>query len=561
MSENINFAPQIDYTSRDYTSIRQDLINLIPTYAPNWTNRDPADFGITMIELFSYLGDLLNFYIDRAANEGFLATASQRQSVLQIAGMLGYKPTDTSPARVILTFSNSTGSAITVPAETQVATTTTVDGVSTQVIFETNEEISVLANNSETVAATQGFTVSGESLGNSTGAPNQLIKLNQSPVIRDSIRVFVNGIEYRYSSDLINNTIYDPVFTTINDSEGSTYVLFGDGVGGRIPPTSGLITADYRIGLGAAGNVPANKLTFILSNFTPGLTVNNQNIAFGGADEESTDSIRFNAPNALKALNRAVSLRDYAALALQVPGVSKAIADSNIFTSVNLYIAPFGDPGAIGETTTTVFDEVAVRVSEFFMDKTAPNVTLTVLPPEYVEFDLDVTLNILPQYRQDLVVNQAILAIRELFSFEASFFADRITVQYILSALSAVPGLDYATVDLLRRTEDAQVFSITNKALTGNVATLTTSVAHNLTIGQKVKISGVDDTFNGVHVVTGTPLATTFTFVKVYDGTISSTAVSPNGTAKVLEVDTIVCALNEIPREGTLTIVQVGGIS
>jgi hypothetical protein len=72
--------------------------------------------------------------------------------------------------------------------------------------------------------------------------------------------------------------------------------------------------------------------------------------------------------------------------------------------------------------------------------------------------------------------------------------------------------------------------SITNKALTSNVATLTTSAAHGLSTGLEITISGVDATFNGTYTITGTPTTTTFTYAKTYTGSISSTAVSPAGT-------------------------------
>lgn len=117
-----NYIPQVDYTSRDYASIREDLIDLIPEYAPLWTNRDPADFGMTILETFSYMGDILNYYIDKSANEAFISTASQRDNVLQLAKLLGYKPTESTAATVTVSFTNTTASPITVPALTQVAT-------------------------------------------------------------------------------------------------------------------------------------------------------------------------------------------------------------------------------------------------------------------------------------------------------------------------------------------------------------------------------------------------------------------------------------------------------
>jgi hypothetical protein len=72
--------------------------------------------------------------------------------------------------------------------------------------------------------------------------------------------------------------------------------------------------------------------------------------------------------------------------------------------------------------------------------------------------------------------------------------------------------------------------SINNKALTSNVATLTTSSAHGLSTGMEVTITGVDATFNGTYTITGVPTTTTFTYAKTATD-VPSTAVSPVGTA------------------------------
>jgi hypothetical protein len=72
--------------------------------------------------------------------------------------------------------------------------------------------------------------------------------------------------------------------------------------------------------------------------------------------------------------------------------------------------------------------------------------------------------------------------------------------------------------------------SITNKARTTNVATLTTSAAHGLSTGLSITITGVDATFNGTYTITGVPTTTTFTYTTGTSGTVTSTAVSPTGT-------------------------------
>jgi hypothetical protein len=72
----------------------------------------------------------------------------------------------------------------------------------------------------------------------------------------------------------------------------------------------------------------------------------------------------------------------------------------------------------------------------------------------------------------------------------------------------------------------------TNKALTSNVATITTDTAHGFVTGDVVTIAGVDATFNGVYTITAAPTTTTFTFNKT-NTNVSSAPVTPTGTATV----------------------------
>lgn len=88
------------------------------------------------------------------------------------------------------------------------------------------------------------------------------------------------------------------------------------------------------------------------------------------------------------------------------------------------------------------------------------------------------------------------------------------------------------TYKLLGKTETAQsTLSITNKALTSNVATITTSAAHNFVVGQSVSIvlDTADAAFDGVRVVATTPTSTTFTFASV-NTNVSSAAATGTAT-------------------------------
>ena len=72
--------------------------------------------------------------------------------------------------------------------------------------------------------------------------------------------------------------------------------------------------------------------------------------------------------------------------------------------------------------------------------------------------------------------------------------------------------------------------TITNKALTSNLATLTTGTAHGFEVGQSVTVSTVDSTFNGTYTITAVPTTTSFRYAKTA-GDVASTAVSPVGSA------------------------------
>lgn len=564
-----NYIPQVDYTSRDYAALREDLTELIPFFAPQWTNRDPSDFGMAILELFSYVADGLHFYIDRTVNESFIDTASQRESVLQIAQLLGYTPTKTTPSTVLLTFQNSTASIITVPARTKVAANVTNNGVVTQVIFETNSAVQVPAkalgnNGSDTVTATQGETIYDEVIGTSDGTANQEFELSESPVINGSITVNVNGVIYTEVPYLVDYSGYDPVFSTYTNSEKTTFIKFGDNISGRVPLNGVQLTATYRVGGGLSGNIPANTIKFIKTNAVAGLSVNNQDVgllsgaAAGGADEESTDSIRVNAPKSIRALNRAVSLSDYASLVIQVAGVAKAVSTADVYSSVTVYFAPYGDSGlqSDGVTSSLVFNNLKTEIEEYLVDKIPAGTTVTLQPPSYVNCTVVGSIIVLPTYRQDQVKAAVEDAVRELFDFDNVVFNDYIGYTDVLKTIDSVEGVSRANLQKLVRTANDQTFTISNKALNNSLATLTTSVNHNITVGQVVSVTGVDSTFNGIFRVTS-KTNNTFSFECVATNVSSTAAV---GSVTVYEVNDIECAKSELPQLSSLTIAASGGI-
>lgn len=82
----------IKYTSRDFNSIKQDLVDYAKRYYPNsFKDFNKASFGALMLDTVAYVGDILSFYLDYQANESFLDTASEFENVIRHGRALGYK--------------------------------------------------------------------------------------------------------------------------------------------------------------------------------------------------------------------------------------------------------------------------------------------------------------------------------------------------------------------------------------------------------------------------------------------------------------------------------------
>jgi len=85
---------EINYLAKDYASFRQLMFDRMATIAPDWTERNPADLGVTLVELLAYVGDYLSYQQDAVATESYLATARKRSSVRRHARLIDYPLND-----------------------------------------------------------------------------------------------------------------------------------------------------------------------------------------------------------------------------------------------------------------------------------------------------------------------------------------------------------------------------------------------------------------------------------------------------------------------------------
>jgi Baseplate J-like protein len=507
----------VDYTSKDYYSLRSDLIARIQNRVPNWTGTDNHDFGIAMVEAFAYLGDLMSYYIDRAANESYINTATQRSSVINIAQTYGYTIAGYSAAYADLTFTNSSADDVTIPAGTVVSGDLIIGDTVKTVDFTTAAEVTVVANLTQTVTGYQGrsvlqisnnATADGELIGTSTGLPNMAFELGETPVVAGSISIYVQeGDVFSKWQEVRHITDYGPtdlVFTTYTDENDNVFINFGDGVSGVIPTLYSEIRARYTVGGGAIGNVPTGTLTNIV--YVPALTdlqvsalqsvitVTNTTVGLGGADPESTDQIRSLAPLSLRANYRAVTLQDYADLSFQaaVKGSSVAKASATgTWPSVTLYLAPSRtatdtDPApgldgtgvTINGNPTNEFTTLAADISAYLADKVLMGTTVTVQPPTYVDAIITVQYTKQTQYTDTEIQTGIKSKIVTQFGYNNMYFQQTIAPQNIEYQLAKVPGILNAKVTSLHRQGGSGL-----NTLVGSAGEIFRFLESNLSIG------------------------------------------------------------------------------
>ena len=444
--------PVIDYTSRDYEAIRADMIRLIRARIPQWTADNPSDFGVALVEAFAYGTDTLHYYLDRIANEAYLDTAVQRESLYSIAAMFNYTPRAATPATVALEFSNSTEREIVIPAKTRVQASVPGNEGQTVKNFETDDEVTVPpgtaveAQKVSGVVATEGRTYIDETLGVSNGFIRQQFLLPRTSVLPNTIRITTElgraFTEWYEVTDLAEANPTEKVFQVIRLTDGSSMVRFGDGLRGDIPGLHAVVRATYRVGGGTAGNVPASSISTIVQPVLYGVTVTNPDAASGGLNAESLDSIRINAARAFRSRDRAVTLSDYVAVAESAPGIAKAKAVGNNGSSVTVYVAPDDD----GTRQPVLSGDVDTATTVYLERRSMAGVTVQVFGASFVPVYLDIQA-----YCEPTALTAEVEAeIRSVLSYEFRYqnvkFNQTVSAQRLYSILSTVKGLDYVEI-------------------------------------------------------------------------------------------------------------------
>ena len=116
-------APVIDYLAKDFEGFRALMLDRLALTMPDWAERNPADIGITLTEIFAYAADQVSYFQDAVANEAYLGTARRRPSLRRHARLLDYTPREGSNARTFVRIAVADSlPPLTLPAGTRLLT-------------------------------------------------------------------------------------------------------------------------------------------------------------------------------------------------------------------------------------------------------------------------------------------------------------------------------------------------------------------------------------------------------------------------------------------------------
>lgn len=339
------------------------------------------------------------YYLNMAVNEMFLDTASQRNSVVSIAKLLGYVPSSTHSCTAIvdIEISGLTSIDFTIPKYTKFISENYGNFYTFLTIESRTETVINGKAKFSAVQLFEGEIASPETYG-VRYIYNKLSNTKSSFLIPD-VNVDINTLEVIVQKSTVDLTqdIYLPkenfsyldgtsnVYYLEETNNGFYEIYFGDGILGKALSDGNIIYLQYLISAGTAA-LDANDFKIISQinvDYTD-ITITTLSPAFGGKDKESISSIKYTAPKQFAAQNRAVSYQDY------ITALNTNLYNFS-FDSVNVWGGEENDPPVYGKVFMSIKPTGAYNLTlpqkEIIKTKIIKPLSVLTVQPEIIDPD------------------------------------------------------------------------------------------------------------------------------------------------------------------------------
>lgn len=278
-------------------------------------------------------------------------------------------------------------------------------------------------------------------------SPLTFVPANEPDGVSSTLKVYVNGVEWHEAPAMIAMGSLNRGFVTTTSDDAVTSVVFGNGMtGARLPTGVNNVTAIYRSGIGKPGNVAAGQISQLLSRPLGVKGVNNPIEASGGADRESRDQVRKNAPLAVMALDRIVSTRDYADFSRTFAGIGKA-ASARLFAggAEGVYVTIAGVDDIPILTTSDLYANLVAALRTYGN----PDLPVHVNLRELLMLVLSARVFPDPDYQWEDVVDRVRAALLDRYSFDNQELGQSVVLSEIIALIQNQRGVKYVDVEAL----------------------------------------------------------------------------------------------------------------
>jgi len=433
---------KLEVSELDFDNIKSNL----KTFLQNQSEFQDYDFEgsgfAVLLDVLAYNTHYLGFNANMLANEMYLDSADIRKNIVSLAKMLGYTPTSPKAptASIDILVNNASGTSITMAKGTTF--TTSVDGTSYQ--FVTNAAHTITPSSGvyrfssipvyEGTLVTFKYTVD-------TSDPDQRFIIPSVNADTSTLKVQVQN---SVSDTTTATWTKASGFTSLDDTskvyflqegeDGKFEVYFGDGIVGQSLSDGNIVILEYIVTNKAEAN---SASTFTLSGSVGGftdVTITTVSSAQGGAEAQSKESIRYNAPLQYARQDRAVTTSDYETLVQELyPNAQSVSAWGGEDDETPVYgVVKIAIKAASGSTLTdTTKESIKTQLQKYNVASVRPEIvdpeSTSILLTSNIKYDERATTKTADTLKSDILTTITNYNTNTLQKFDGVFRHSKVT--------------------------------------------------------------------------------------------------------------------------------------
>jgi hypothetical protein len=374
----------------DFDTLKDDFVKFLRTQNQFKDYDFEGSNMATVIDLLTYNTFINAFYLNQVGTESFLDTAQLKESVVSHAKELNFLPRSRNSSRARVNLSSTGNVTDGTKTINKFTTFTTTLGANT-LTFSTDKDVTAVNDGTGTFIANNVSIFEGDVVTEffDVTSSNTKLVIASANVDIDSLDVVVQNSTtdlsntiYQRAENLFELTPTSPVFFVQGFGTDKYEIEFGNDVTGKRLSVGNIVRVRYRDTLGEEGN---NAKTFTSTDVTiTTTTVANSSL---GAERESIDSIRFNAPRVFSTQDRAVTVEDYKSL---IKNKFPTIQTLNVVGGENLDPPRFGKVVVIPKpfNSTVASQSLKDSIIDFLKTKSSISTEVITADPKFIVLDI-----------------------------------------------------------------------------------------------------------------------------------------------------------------------------